>query len=253
MFINITALIANSVTNIKGEVRATCFDGVLHNNLILLLGQMLLQIHMISAAAIKILCELVAVQDKFIYEIDTIIFGTEKVAVITLARREQPVCLVPFSIFNPKVFSRHKFGVKHQFICTSCFIRFKNRSEYLFAILKILFIGRNVYAKKLCALNESIDAYGYAENPTTITLADANEYYLTNVSNIEFLWPSNQYFECWVTLTLSNEADHIIAFPEDMRQIGDTPNWNTPGATFEISIKDKIAIFKKVVEPNVST
>ena len=64
----------------------------------------------------------------------------------------------------------------------------------------------------------------YTESPTTITLADANEYYLTNVSNIEFLWPSNQYFECWVTLTLSNEADHIIAFPEDMRQIGDQPH-----------------------------
>ena len=93
----------------------------------------------------------------------------------------------------------------------------------------------------------------YTENPAAITLADANEYYLTNVSTIEFLWPASQYFECWITLTLSNGTNNNVSFPEDMRRIGDVPNWNTPGATFEISIKDKIAIFRKVVEPNVST
>ena len=81
--------------------------------------------------------------------------------------------------------------------------------------------------------------------PTSVALSDECEYYLTDVGDISFTYPSDTYFECWIGLSLSSAESHTVTFPNDTSYIGGTPEWEA-SARYEISVKDKVAIIKKV-------
>ena len=79
--------------------------------------------------------------------------------------------------------------------------------------------------------------------PTAITLADNTEYYLTNVANLTFTFPSGN-FECWISVTIASNFTKI-QFPSGTTYIGDTPDF-AAGEKWEISIKNKTVIAGKV-------
>lgn len=83
--------------------------------------------------------------------------------------------------------------------------------------------------------------------PTSVALSDECEYYLTDVGDISFTYPSDTYFECWIGLSLSSAESHTVTFPNDTSYIGGTPEWEV-SAQYEISVKDKVVIIKKVGE-----
>ena len=83
--------------------------------------------------------------------------------------------------------------------------------------------------------------------PTSVALSDECEYYLTDVGDISFTYPSDTYFECWIGLSLSSAESHTVTFPEGTSYIGGTPEWEV-SAQYEISVKDKVVIIKKVGE-----
>ncbi len=83
--------------------------------------------------------------------------------------------------------------------------------------------------------------------PTSVALSDECEYYLTDVGDISFTYPSDTYFECWIGLSLSSAESHTVTFPEGTSYIGSTPEWEV-SAQYEISVKDKVVIIKKVGE-----
>lgn len=79
--------------------------------------------------------------------------------------------------------------------------------------------------------------------PTAITLADNTEYYLTNVANLTFTFPSGN-FECWLSVTTSGSFT-AINFPTGTTFIGNAPTF-VAGEKWEISIKNKTVIAGKV-------
>ena len=83
--------------------------------------------------------------------------------------------------------------------------------------------------------------------PTSVALSDECEYYLTDVGDISFTYPSDTYFECWIDLSLSSAESHTVTFPDGTPYIGGTPEWEV-SAQYEISVKDKVVIIKKVGE-----
>ena len=83
--------------------------------------------------------------------------------------------------------------------------------------------------------------------PTSVALSDECEYYLTDVGDISFTYPSDTYFECWIGLSLSSAESHTVTFPDNTSYIGGTPEWEV-SAQYEISVKDKVVIIKKVGE-----
>ena len=79
--------------------------------------------------------------------------------------------------------------------------------------------------------------------PTSLTLADNREYYLTNVANLTFAFPSGN-FECWISVITSGSFS-AINFPSGTTYIGDTPEFGA-GEKWEISIKNGTVIAGKV-------
>ena len=78
--------------------------------------------------------------------------------------------------------------------------------------------------------------------PTAITLADNYEYYLTNVSNLTFTYPSGN-FECWITLETASSGSISVTFPNS-KYIGKVPTFGT-GEKWEVSIKNGVIIAGK--------
>lgn len=79
--------------------------------------------------------------------------------------------------------------------------------------------------------------------PTTITVADNTEYYLTNVGNLTITFPSGN-FECYISLTTASTGAVNITLPTT-NYIGDKPTFLN-NETWEISIKNGIIVAGKV-------
>ncbi len=75
--------------------------------------------------------------------------------------------------------------------------------------------------------------------PTAITVADNTEYYLTNVANLTFTFPTEN-FECWISITTSGSFT-AINFPSNADYIGEVPTFGA-GEKWEISIKNGTVI-----------
>ena len=75
--------------------------------------------------------------------------------------------------------------------------------------------------------------------PTSITLADNTEYYLTDVSALTFAYPSGN-FECWIRLNTVNSGAVAVTFPNS-GYIGKIPTFGS-GERWEVSIKNGVII-----------
>ena len=78
-----------------------------------------------------------------------------------------------------------------------------------------------------------------------IKLNDNTEYRYTNVKLLELEFPTTD-FECWIRITVSTDSTATVGFPGGTSFIGDKLSTYEKGKTYEISIKDKVVIIKKV-------
>lgn len=79
----------------------------------------------------------------------------------------------------------------------------------------------------------------------TVTLANSTEYRYTNVSSLTMTYPSGN-FECWIRMTVRSGGTATVSFPTGTTYIGEKPSSFAAGKTYEISIKDKIAVIGEV-------
>lgn len=79
----------------------------------------------------------------------------------------------------------------------------------------------------------------------TRTLADMTEYRYTNVTRLTLSYPSGN-FECWIRMTVRTSGTATVSFPSGTTYIGNVPTSFAAGKTYEISIKDKIAVIAEV-------
>lgn len=78
----------------------------------------------------------------------------------------------------------------------------------------------------------------------SVTLADKTDYIYTGVTSLTLVYPSGN-FECWLSVTTSTSAI-TLSFPSGTKFIGASITSLVANTTYEISIKNKVAIIKKV-------
>ena len=79
--------------------------------------------------------------------------------------------------------------------------------------------------------------------PSSITLADNTEYYLTDVADLTLTFPTGN-FECWIRLSTAASGTVNVTLPTS-QYIGSAPAFGN-GETWEISIKNGIVVAVKV-------
>lgn len=99
-----SALITDRVRNIEREVRRTFTDRYLQKFFILRLRQMLRKIHMQRRAAVETIRIHPAMQPELLQNVARFIFYDVEIRIITIARHEVAVALVPFRILYTEIF-----------------------------------------------------------------------------------------------------------------------------------------------------
>ena len=80
----------------------------------------------------------------------------------------------------------------------------------------------------------------------SVAVENDTEYRYTNVSTLNITYPSSGNFECWIRASFATSGTRSIAFPAGTSFIGSNIGTPAAGGTYEISIKDKVVIIKKV-------
>ena len=80
--------------------------------------------------------------------------------------------------------------------------------------------------------------------PSSLTVTDNYEYYLTNVSSLTIAYPESGNFECWIYIETASSGSITITLPTSS-YIGDQPVFDT-GEKWEISIKNGVVIAGKI-------
>jgi hypothetical protein len=78
----------------------------------------------------------------------------------------------------------------------------------------------------------------------TITVADHTDYIYTGVTSLTLAYPSGN-FECWLSITTSTSAI-TLSFPSGTKFIGASITSLAANTSYEMSIKNKVVIIKKV-------
>lgn len=79
--------------------------------------------------------------------------------------------------------------------------------------------------------------------PTTLTLANATEYHLTNVSDLTITYPSGA-FDCWLSIATAS-GTVTVSLPSSS-YIGDPPTFGA-SETWELSIRNGVVVAGKAV------
>ena len=79
--------------------------------------------------------------------------------------------------------------------------------------------------------------------PTTLTLADNTEYYLTDVDDLTITYPSGS-FDCWLRISTVATGEVTVSMPTS-QFVGALPTF-AAGETWELSIRDGVIVAGKV-------
>lgn len=110
---------------------------------------------------------------------------------------------------------------------------------------KPLSAAQGVHIKTLLDTKQNItNVVTNADTDTELVLCDNTEYYLTNVSTLSLDYPDGN-FEVWMKIQFAFTGTISVLFPSETKYIGVVPTFNN-GETYEISIKDGVAICWRV-------
>ena len=97
---DIPAVVADSIGNVEGKIRAAFMNRVENEQLVLASGEVFFEIDVAGAAAVEIADITIAMQPNLIKNRCFRIFNHEEIAVITRSRDGEPVGFIPFGVLH---------------------------------------------------------------------------------------------------------------------------------------------------------
>lgn len=74
---------------------------------------------------------------------------------------------------------------------------------------------------------------------------DGHEYYLSEVQSLFMTLPADTYYEFWMEIKMSSGPQHMIVTNPSLAYIGTVPSY-LPSCTYEMSVKNGVAVVKEV-------
>lgn len=111
------------------------------------------------------------------------------------------------------------------------------------AVIKGIKVGDTSYD-----IQTTINRESY-EEPYYLEPQDGYEYYLSEITELGLWLPETDFYEFWIRLSWKVGDDYepyFLCIP-DLSFIGEEPEWQN-GCTYEISVKNGIAVVGKVNE-----
>ena len=111
--VNMAAIVADRIRNVICEIVAAFMSGDAKELTILLLRQMLVEVHVQRGAAGKVLDVGSAMELELVKDAQRVVFYYIEVAVVAVARHEIAILTIPFGVLDTDILRRNHLAVEH--------------------------------------------------------------------------------------------------------------------------------------------
>ena len=155
--VDITAVVANGIGDIEGEVVATLLGSHLQQMHVLLLGEVLLQIHVQGRATRQMLNIGRAMQLELVDDGQRVILNHVEIAVVAVAGHEIAVFTIPLGMLHADILGRNHLAVEHHVLRAILLIILLDKAEDALYEVQVVVIGRNLQTHELCGFHKTVD------------------------------------------------------------------------------------------------
>ena len=158
--VDVTAVVADRIRNVICEVVAALVSSDAEELTILLLRQMLVEVHVQCGAAGEVLDIGSTMELELVEDAQRVVFHHIEVAVVAVARHEVSVLTVPFGVLDTDVLGRNHLAVEHHLLAAVLLVVLLYRAQDVLYEMFIVVVGRDLQAHELGSLHKSVDADG---------------------------------------------------------------------------------------------
>ena len=127
-FVDVPAVVANGVGDVKGKIVASFFGRNAKQLSILGFGEMFFQVGMERRTTGEMLDVFPSVKAELVNEVERFVFHDVKVTIVAIARNFVAIFAIPFGVFDSHIFGRNHFAVEEHLFRTIFFVVLFNQT-----------------------------------------------------------------------------------------------------------------------------
>ena len=155
-----TAVIADGIGNVEREIVTSLLGSYLQKFHVLLLRQVLIEIHVQCRSTCQMLDVGCTVEFELVNHTQRLVLNDIEVGVIAVARHKVAILTVPLGMLHTNVFCRNHFTVEHDILCTVLLVILLNQSQDALNEVLIVVIWSDLQPHELSCLYQAIDTDG---------------------------------------------------------------------------------------------
>ena len=158
--VDMAAVVADGVGNVEREVVAALLRSHLQQLAILLLREVLLEVHVEGRAAREVLDVGGAVELELVDDGERVVLDDVEVGVVAVAGHEVAVLAVPLGVLHADVLGRDHLAVEHDLLRAVLLVILLDQTQDALHEVEVVVVGRDLEAHELGSLDEAVDADG---------------------------------------------------------------------------------------------
>ena len=158
--VDVAAVVADGVGNVEREVVAALLGSHLQQLAVLLLREVLLQVHVEGRSAREVLNVGRTVELELVDDGERVVLDDVEVGVVAVARHEVAVLAVPLGVLHADVLGRNHLAVEHHVLRAVLLVILLDEAQDALHEAEVVVVGRDLQAHELGSLDEAVDADG---------------------------------------------------------------------------------------------
>ena len=158
--VDVSAVVAQRVGDVEGEIVATLLCGYAKEMAILCLRQMLLEVAVERTSARKMVDVATTVESEFLDGVDVFVFHHIEITVVAITRHVVAIGFVPTCVFHSHVFSRNHFAVEEEVFRAILLVVVFDEREDAFHKVGIFLVVADGDAQTFCSFYDAVHPDG---------------------------------------------------------------------------------------------
>lgn len=158
--VDMTAVVADGIRDVICEVVAALVSGDAEELAILLLRQVLVEVHVQCGATGEVLDVGSTMKLELVEDAQRVVLHHIEITVVAVARHEIAVLTIPFGVLDTDVLGRNHLAVEHHLFAAVLLVVLFNRTQDVLYEVLIVVVGRDLQSHELSGFHESVDANG---------------------------------------------------------------------------------------------
>ena len=159
-FVDMTAVVADGVGDVECEVVTAFLGGHLQQLQVLLLREVLLEVHVEGGTTREVLDVGRTMEFELVEDGQRVVFDHVEVTVVAVAGHEVAVLTIPLGMLHTDVLGRDHLAVEHHVLRAVLLVILLDQSEDALNEVQVVVVGGDLQTHELGSLHETVDTDG---------------------------------------------------------------------------------------------